>query len=105
MYKIYSRAQSGGSEHLLFDPLNCIKGKVMDVSLDINEDGSFMLLNLGEDGKEISNSRIMNIKTLKLLNDEIKFADGKFLTGSKNEIIIKDKKSGCPSQTYKRLCY
>lgn len=90
--KIYSRPQAAGIDRLLFDPLNYIKGKVMNVDFDVSKDGKYMMLDLSEAGKEISNIRIMEIQTRKLLVDEIKFASGTFLPGSNNKIVyIKQK--------------
>jgi prolyl oligopeptidase len=85
--KIYSRPETGGNDHLLFDPLNYIKGKVMNVDFDVSKNGKYLLLNLSEVGKEVSNIRVMDIKTGKLLNDEIKYASGNFLPNANNIIV------------------
>ena len=90
--KIYSRPQAGGRDRLLFDPLNYIKGKVMNADFDVSKDGKYLLLNLSEEGKEIPNIRVMDIKTGKLLKDEIKFSSGSLLPSSGNIILyIKQK--------------
>jgi len=84
--KIYSRSKTGGADVLLFDPSNYIKGKVMNVNYDVSDDGKYMLLNLSEAGKETPNIRIMDVKTNKLLPEEILYAAGDFIPNSNNEI-------------------
>ncbi|HEY9361985.1 MAG TPA: prolyl oligopeptidase family serine peptidase [Chitinophagaceae bacterium] len=91
--KIYSRQKSTQNDHLLFDPLNYIKGKVMNVDFDVSKDGKYIMLNLSEVGKEISNIRIMDLTSGKLLNEELKFSNGNFLPGANNEIIYIKKKN------------
>lgn len=91
--KIYSRSEAGGSDDLLFDPLNYIKGKVMNVDFDVSKNGKYLLLNLSEEGKEVSNIRVIDIKSGKLLKDEIKYSNGAFLPGSDNIFVYSKMKN------------
>lgn len=85
--KYYSREGDAGKEILLFDPENYIPGKLVDFQTDVSDDGSRILFNLSEQGSELGDIRVMDIKTRQFLPDVIRHSLGGFRDGSNSEII------------------
>lgn len=91
--KYYLREGDTGKEILLFDPETYISGKLVDFQVDVSDDGSRILFNLSEQGSELGDIRIMDVKTRQFLPDVIAHASGAFKDGSHSEIIYGQAKS------------
>lgn len=75
--KLYSRIGDGGEDNLLFDPENFVKDKIFSYEIDINSDGTYMLLFLSEQGKEIGDLYVMDLISGQML-EIFKYAAGLF---------------------------
>ncbi len=89
--KIYYRDGATGPDVLLFDPLNYEPGKVYQAGFDVSANGKLMVLDLSEQGKEISFIVIKDIATGKYMPEKIQYASGGFLDGS-NDIVVYNKR-------------
>ncbi|MGE9311262.1 prolyl oligopeptidase family serine peptidase [Niabella sp. CJ426] len=91
--KYYSREGDAGKEILLFDPETYIPGKLFEFLAEVSDDGSRVLFNLSEQGSELGDIRVMELKTGKFLPDIIQHSSGGFKDGSNSEIIYGQAKS------------
>ncbi len=72
MSKTYFRDKKSGNEKLLFDPEKYIEGKVHRISdFTLSDDGNYAVFSISEAGKESGKIRLYDMKTLKMLPDEI----------------------------------
>lgn len=84
--KFYMRKGDNGEETMLFDPANFIKGKIFDYDISLNQNTSFLTLNLSEKGKELGDMYLMDLKSRKILPDVFKNAKGYFSMSDSNII-------------------
>jgi len=91
--KIYYRDGATGPDVLLFDPLTYESGKVYQASFDVSANGKLMLLNLSEQGKEISFIVIKDIAAGNYMPEKILYASGGFLDGSSDKILYNKRKN------------
>jgi prolyl oligopeptidase len=87
--KLYYRDGIHGSDILLFDPQNYEPGKNFTLGgYDVSDDGKEVLLDITENGKEVSFIRILKVDTKTLYPDEIETASVfGWLEGSDNTFI------------------
>ena len=86
--KIYYREGQSGTENLLFDPMEFSPEKPITVSSSVSSDGLSMLLKIVEDGKEVSDFRILDVASKKIHPDILPhsmFAE--FVAGSSDKIL------------------
>ena len=86
--KIFYREGQSGTEILLFDPIIFFPEKSFSVSSSVSNDGRFMLLKISEEGKEVSDFRILDVASKKLRPDILPhsmFAE--FVADSSDEIL------------------
>jgi len=70
--KLYFRQGISGKELLLFDPKTYIKGKTLTLESAIpSYDGKKIAIGYSEQGAEVSTIKVMDIATMKFLNDSI----------------------------------
>ncbi len=67
--KIYYREGQSGTEILLFDPMEFSPEKPISVSTSLSNDGVSMLLKISEEGKEVSDFRILDVASKKIHPD------------------------------------
>ncbi len=92
--KIFYRDGISVKDVLIFDPLTYEKGKVMQASFDVSDNGKILLLNLSEQGAEISFMVFKDIATGAYLPDKIQFAGGGFMDGSNDIVLYNKRKNG-----------
>lgn len=86
--KIYYREGQSGTEILLFDPMEFSPEKPIRVETSVSNDGVSMLLKISEQGKEVSDFRILDVATKKMHPDILPhsmFAG--FVAGSHDKIL------------------
>lgn len=86
-FKLYRRVGGNGEDDLLFDPENFEKDKTFNYSMDINDIGTHLLLNLYEKGKELGDVYIMDLRTKKILPDTLRNSSGEFLHSQPNLVL------------------
>ena len=64
--KIYYKEGQSGNEMLLFDPMEFSPEKPISVTTSVSNDGVSMLLKISEEGKEVSDFRILDVVSKKL---------------------------------------
>ena len=85
---IYSRDLNNPTETLVFDSKLYAKLKKYVVSYSLNYDGSMLLLFMAEQGNEIGDLRIFDVKTKKMLPDVLPHAmNGEFVKMPENKIL------------------
>lgn len=70
--KLYYREGIAGTEQLLFDPINYIKGKIFTIQQAIpSYDGKKITVSYSEQGAEVSTVKIMDVDKRQFLKDSI----------------------------------